>query len=85
MAAGVDLPIVVQDHLASPHSFMSVAPLVRLVSEISTVQCIKEEHPPTPQEVSALVAGMKKRRLGILQGLGALYGIFDLSAAPTGS
>lgn len=84
VAAGLDLPIVVQDHPASTQTFMSVALLLRLVNEIPTVQCIKEEHPPTPQKVAALVAGMQERRVGILQGLGALYGIFDLERGADG-
>jgi len=84
IAAGTDIPIVVQDHPASTQTFMSVPLLLRLVNELPSVRCIKEEHPPTPPKVAALVAGMSRRRVTILQGLGALYGIFDLESGADG-
>jgi 4-hydroxy-tetrahydrodipicolinate synthase len=84
VAHGVDLPIVVQDHPASTQTFMSVSLLLRLVDEIPQVRCIKEEHPPTPQKLAALIEGMKERRVTLLQGLGALYGLFDLERGADG-
>ncbi len=78
------LPLVVQDHPASTEVHMSVPLLLRLVQEIPTVACIKEEAPPTPWRISALRNGMGTRRVPILTGLGALYGLFDLEAGSSG-
>lgn len=84
IADGIDVPIVVQDHPASTQTFMSVPLLLRLVDEIPQVRCIKEEHPPTPQKLAALIDGMTGRRVTLLQGLGALYGLFDLERGADG-
>ena len=84
VADGLDVPIVVQDHPASTQTFMSVPLLLRLVDEIPQVRCIKEEHPPTPQKLAALINGMTGRRVTLLQGLGALYGLFDLERGADG-
>lgn len=84
VASELSVPIVVQDHPASAETFMSVGLLIRLVDEIPQVRCIKEEHPPTPQKLGALIDGMKGRRVTLLQGLGALYGLFDLERGADG-
>ena len=78
VAEGTSLPIVVQDHPASTQVHMSVPLMLRLVSEIPNVACIKEEAVPTPPKITALLDGMGDRRVPILTGLGALYGFFDL-------
>jgi 4-hydroxy-tetrahydrodipicolinate synthase len=84
VAGGISIPIVVQDHPASTDVHMPVPLLLRLINEIPTVGCIKEEAPPTPRKVSALVQGMTNRKVSILTGLGALYGIFDLERGSSG-
>lgn len=84
IADGISIPIVAQDHPASSQVHMSVPLLLRLVNEIPRVACIKEEAPPTPQKVSALLAGMAGRKVPLLQGLGALYGLFDLERGAHG-
>jgi 4-hydroxy-tetrahydrodipicolinate synthase len=84
MAEGIPLPIVVQDHPASTEVHMPVPLLLRLVDEIPQVACIKEEAPPTPPKIAALVRGMKRRRVPVLTGLGALYGTFDLERGSSG-
>ena len=84
VAGGISLPIVVQDHPASTEVHMPVPLLVRLVNEIPQVGCIKEEAPPTPRKISALVEAMKGRKVPVLTGLGALYGIFDLEGGSNG-
>lgn len=78
------LPIVVQDHPASTGVHLSVPLLLRLVEEIPAVACIKEEAPPTPVKIAALLRGMSGRRVPVLTGLGALYGIFDLERGAAG-
>jgi 4-hydroxy-tetrahydrodipicolinate synthase len=84
VAEGVSLPIVLQDHPGSTDVHMPVPLILRMVSEIPSVACIKEEAPPTPVRIAALRAGMKVRRVPILTGLGALYGIFDLERGSDG-
>lgn len=84
VAAGISIPIVVQDHPASTEVHMPVPLLVRLVQEIPAVGCIKEEAPPTPRKITALVQAMTGRKVPVLTGLGALYGIFDLEKGSSG-
>ncbi len=81
IAQNMSLPIVLQDHPTSSRVFMPIELLVHLVNEIPSIQCIKEEHPPTPQKATALLKALPKERgITLLQGLGALYGMFDLEA-----
>jgi len=49
---------------------MSVELMLRIVREIPGVACIKEEAPPTPARIAALIRGMTNRRVPILTGLG---------------
>jgi len=84
VAGGISLPVVVQDHPASTEVHMPVPLLLRLVNEIPQVGCIKEEAPPTPQKISALVKAMTGRKVPVLTGLGALYGVFDLERGSSG-
>jgi 4-hydroxy-tetrahydrodipicolinate synthase len=87
VAEGCPLPIVAQDHPASSGVFMGVPLLLRLVAELPRVACIKLEQPPTPPRIAALLAGMEAsggRTVTILQGLGALYGQFDLERGAHG-
>lgn len=84
VAAEVRLPLVAQDHPASTQVHMSVPLLLRLINEIPQVACIKEEATPTPAKIAALMQGMTARKVPILTGLGALYGIFDLEQGSSG-
>jgi 4-hydroxy-tetrahydrodipicolinate synthase len=84
IADGIRIPIVAQDHPASTQVHMGVPLLLRLVRELPRVASIKQEAVPTAPKIRALVAGMKERRIPILTGLGALYGLFDLEAGSSG-
>ncbi|HZD54830.1 MAG TPA: dihydrodipicolinate synthase family protein [Candidatus Aquicultoraceae bacterium] len=84
VAEGISIPVVVQDHPASTDVHMPVPLLLKLVEEIPGVGCIKEEAPPTPPRIAALVRGMTARRVPVLTGLGALYGMFDLECGSSG-
>jgi len=84
IAEGVKIPIVVQDHPASTQVHMSAALLARLARELPQIACIKEEAVPTAPKIRALTAAMKERKVPILTGLGALYGLFDLEAGSSG-
>jgi len=84
IADGIRIPIVAQDHPASTQVHMTVALLLRIIREVPQVASIKEEAVPTAAKIRALVAGMKERKVPILTGLGALYGLFDLQAGSAG-
>ena len=84
IADGVRIPIVAQDHPASTQVHMTVALLLRIVREVPQVASIKEEAVPTAPRIRALAAGMKERKVPVLTGLGALYGLFDLEAGSSG-
>jgi 4-hydroxy-tetrahydrodipicolinate synthase len=84
IADGISIPVVVQDHPASSQVHMTAALLLRIIREIPQVASIKEEAVPTAPKIRALVAGMKERKVPVLTGLGALYGLFDLEAGSSG-
>jgi 4-hydroxy-tetrahydrodipicolinate synthase len=78
------LPIVLQDHPASTGVHMPVPLMLKIVREVERVIAIKEEAVPTPPKLRALRTGMTERKVRILTGLGALYGLFDLEAGSDG-
>lgn len=80
----IPIPLIVQDHPASSQVQMSTALLLRIAAEVPRVACIKEEAPPTPAKVGALLDGLDGRRVTLLQGLGALYAMFDLERGAHG-
>ena len=84
IASGLRIQIVAQDHPASTQVQMSVPLLLRLVNEIPSIACIKEEAVPTVPKIGALLSGMKARKVPIMTGLGALYGGFDLARGSNG-
>lgn len=84
IAEGVKIPIVMQDHPASTQVHMPAPLLLRIIREVPGIACIKEEAVPTAPKIRALAAGMKERKVPILTGLGALYGLFDLEAGASG-
>jgi 4-hydroxy-tetrahydrodipicolinate synthase len=81
---GIGIPIVAQDHPASTQVHMTAALLLRIIREVPQVASIKEEAVPTAPKIRALAAGMRERKVPILTGLGALYGLFDLQAGSAG-
>ena len=84
IGAGIRIPIVLQDHPASTGVHMSAALMLRIVNEVENVAAMKEEALPTAPKIRALLAGMSRRKVPILTGLGALYGQFDLEAGSSG-
>jgi 4-hydroxy-tetrahydrodipicolinate synthase len=84
IAEAISIPLVVQDHPASTQVHMTAPLLLRIIRELPQVACLKEEAVPTAPKIRALVAGMKERRIPVLTGLGALYGLFDLEAGSSG-
>ncbi|MCP2500374.1 MAG: dihydrodipicolinate synthase family protein [Deltaproteobacteria bacterium] len=84
VAQEITVPIVLQDHPGSTEVHMPVPLILRMVNEIPRIACIKQEAPPTPIRIAALISGMKERRVPVLTGLGALYGMFDLERGSDG-
>lgn len=84
IAEGVSIPIVMQDHPASTQVHMSASLLLRIIRDVPQIACLKEEAVPTAPKIRALSAGMTERKVPILTGLGALYGLFDLEAGSSG-
>ena len=84
VAEAIAIPIVAQDHPASTQVHMALPLLIKLVREIPQITCIKQEAVPTPPKTRALRAGLKKNRVTILTGLGALYGQYDLESGANG-
>lgn len=78
------LPIVLQDHPASTAVHMAVPLMLKIIRDVPQVIAIKEEAVPTAPKVRALIAGMTDRKVRVLTGLGALYGLFDLEAGSDG-
>ena len=84
ITAATALPVVLQDHPASSGVHMPIDLMLRMVRELPSISCIKEEAVPTAPRIRALKAGMGERSIPILTGLGALYGLFDLEAGSDG-
>lgn len=84
ISAGIDIPIVAQDHPASTQVHMTATLLKRLIDEVPGIASIKEEAVPTAPKIRTLNGLMDKRKIPILTGLGALYGLFDLEAGSAG-
>ena len=84
IADGLTIPIVVQDHPASTDVYLSVGLILKLVREIPTIGCLKEEAVPTAPKIRQLREGFGTTTLPILTGLGALYAPFDLEAGSNG-
>ena len=84
IAGGVKIPIVLQDHPASTQVHMTASLLLRLVRDVPRIASIKEEAVPTAPKIRALTSAMKERKVPVLTGLGALYGLFDLEAGSSG-
>lgn len=85
IADALRAPIVLQDHPAISQVHMSSELILRLVREIPAFVSIKAEAVPSPAKIAALKAGLSpERRVTVLTGLGALYGLFDLERGSDG-
>jgi 4-hydroxy-tetrahydrodipicolinate synthase len=84
IAAGLKIPVVLQDHPASSEVHFSVPLMLRLLREVPAIECVKEEAVPTAPKIRLLKDGLGERKVPILTGLGALYAPFDLAAGSDG-
>lgn len=78
------VPVVVQDHPLSTEVHLPAPLLLRLANEFPRVACIKAEATPSPNKIAALKAGLVRKEVSVLTGLGALYGFFDLERGSDG-
>lgn len=84
IGGAIGIPVVMQDHPASTQVHMSVALILRVLREVPRVAAIKQEAVPTAPKIRAMLSGMTEKKVPILTGLGALYGLFDLEAGSSG-
>ena len=81
---GISIPIVLQDHPASSDVHMSVDLILRVLRQVPSIECVKEEAVPTAPKIRQLREGSPDRYFAILTGLGALYAPFDIEAGSDG-
>ncbi len=84
LAQRITIPIVLQDHPASSEVHMPAPLIVRLVTSVPSIACVKEEAVPTAPKIRLLREALGDRRIPVLTGLGALYAPFDLEAGSDG-
>ena len=84
VAAGSDIPIVVQDEPVATGVLMSAAFLARLCNEIEGCDAIKLEDAPTPQKVSQ-VRSLLGREVPIFGGLGGAQFYYELQRGAAGT
>ena len=84
LAERIAIPIVLQDHPASSDVHLPVPLMVRLLTSVPSIACVKEEAVPTAPKIRLLREALGERRIPVLTGLGALYAPFDLEAGSDG-
>lgn len=84
IADEVAIPIVLQDHPISTEVHMSVDLILRVIRQVPSVTCLKEEAVPTAAKIRQVRDGLSDRPISILSGLGALYAPFELEAGADG-
>jgi 4-hydroxy-tetrahydrodipicolinate synthase len=80
----ISIPIVLQDHPTSSDVHQSVDLILRVLRQVPSVACVKEEAVPTAGKIRRLREASADRRIPILTGLGALYAPFELEAGSDG-
>ena len=84
LAEAVDIPIVVQDYPQTSGVHMAPAFIARLYQEISSVEYLKLEDPPTPTKITAIRA-LAGDNLAIFGGLGGMYLLDELTRGSAGA
>jgi 4-hydroxy-tetrahydrodipicolinate synthase len=84
IADETSIPIVLQDHPASTEVHMSAEVIVKVLREVASVACVKEEAVPTAPKIRLIRESFQDRPVSVLTGLGALYAPFDLDAGSDG-
>jgi dihydrodipicolinate synthase/N-acetylneuraminate lyase len=80
----VDLPLMVQN-APDGGSPMSTNELVSLIERVANIETVKEETPPNPQRVGAIVAAAGDRIKGVFGGHGGIYLFNELARGARGT
>ena len=81
IAAATPLPVMIQNAGLVP---MSTDQVLRLCNEIENVKWVKEEVPPNPRSIGALVAKGGAKVHGVMGGLGGQYLISEYARGAVG-
>ncbi|MBU6362193.1 MAG: dihydrodipicolinate synthase family protein [Chloroflexi bacterium] len=81
IAAATPLPVMIQNAGLVP---MSTDQVLRLCNEIENVKWVKEEVPPNPRSIGALVAKGGAKVHGVMGGLGGQYLITEYARGAVG-
>ena len=84
VAEATALPLILQDHPASTQVHMPVPLISRIIESVPNVVSLKEEAPPVPPRISALLPTLRKNQVTLLTALGGLYGAFELERGSDG-
>lgn len=85
VADAAALPIMLQSHLPPWGTPLSIPQLTRVADEIPQVRYVKQEVPPTPYGVSALVERVGGRLDGVFGGAGGLHAVEELIRGSCGT
>ena len=84
VAAGIGIPVVVQDEPVTTGVLMPPELLLRIADEVPACRYVKLEEPPTPTKITALRALPGGDRLVIFGGVNGLYFFEELSRGAAG-
>lgn len=85
VARAAALPIMLQSHLPPWGTPLPVTQMTRVVEAVPEVRYVKQEVPPTPYGVSALVERIGKRLDGVFGGAGGLHAVEELTRGACGT
>jgi len=84
IARAIDIPLVVQDYPQTSGVQMPPAFIARLAENISSVQYLKLEDPPTPPKITA-IRNLIGDRMAIFGGLGGVFLLEELARGSAGA
>lgn len=85
IAAASPLPLMVQNAPEPVGAPLATADLVDLIEAVPSIEAVKEETAPNPQQVGRLVAAAGDRLRGVIGGLGGIYLFNELARGATGT
>lgn len=85
VADAADLPIMLQSHLPPWGTPLSIAQLTHVAEEVPQIRYVKQEVPPTPHGVSALLDRVGERLGGVFGGAGGLHAVEELIRGSCGT
>lgn len=85
IAEATPLPLMVQNAPEPVGAPLTTADLVTLIEAVPSIEAVKEETAPNPQQVGALVTAAGDRLRGVIGGLGGIYLFNELARGATGT